>query len=194
MAVEKSPVAWAITPLKKYAQFSGRAPRAEFWWFMLLCLIGYMVTYFMLIGSIGGMMVAGTEPNADILGALGVAGILFVLIWLALIIPTIAVQARRLHDTNRSGWWLGGFYLLYGLYFVMLFGSLGSAMVAGADGAAGPSAATGGMLIGTGILGIVLFVYMIVLIVFYCLPGTPGQNDYGADPYGAHENLEGVFS
>ena len=39
-----------------------------------------------------------------------------------------------------------------------------------------------------------MLIYTIVLLVFYCLPGTPGTNNYGPDPYGAHENLEGVFS
>ncbi len=176
MAVEKSPIAWGITPLKRYAEFSGRSSRAELWWFMLFSLV------------------SGAEPSAGMLGAFGVAGILIVLLWLALLVPTIAVQARRLHDTNRSGWWLGAFYILYAIYIALLFGSLGSAMGAAMEGATEPAPASGAMFAGVGLLAIALFVYMIVLLVFYVLPGTPGPNNYGPDPYGAHDNLEGVFS
>ena len=45
---------------------------------------------------------------------------------------------------------------------------------------------------GAGVLGLVMFVYMIVLLVFYCLPGTSGANRFGDDPYGA--NVEEVFA
>lgn len=190
MAEEKSPVAWALTPLKKYAQFSGRAPRAEFWWFTLFVVLAYFAVWFLLIGTIGGMAAADAEPGLGMFGALG-AGMIFVfLFWLALIIPTLAVQVRRLHDTNRSGWWLLGFYLLYAVYMVM---SMGTVFSAGMDPTAGAQPNMGALGI-TMVLGLVMFVYMIVLLVFYCLPGTPGPNNYGPDPYGAHENLEGVFS
>jgi len=194
MAVEKSPVAWALVPLKKYAQFSGRAPRAEFWWFFLFMLIIYCVMWFGLVGSIGGMAAAGADPSAGMLQAMGGGMIILSLAWLAVLIPSIAVQVRRLHDTNRSGWWIGVFYLLYAVYFVLLFGSLFSMMGSSVETGVEPSPGAGGMFLVTGLLGLVMFVYGIVLLVFYCLPGTPGPNNYGSDPYGAQENLEGVFS
>lgn len=193
MAVEKSPVEWALTPLKKYAQFSGRAPRAEWWWYFLFTLIIYVVMWFVFAGSMTNLAAAGADPSAGMLSALGGGMIIMSLVWLALIIPTIAVQMRRVHDTNRSGWWVGAFYLLYLVYFVMLFGSMASVMSAGMAGTE-PSAAAGTTMLATGLLGILIFIYMIVLLVFFCLPGTPGPNNYGPDPYGAHENLEGVFS
>ena len=190
MAVEKSPVAWAITPLKKYAQFSGRAPRAEFWWFMLFMLVAFIAIWFLLAGSLAGLMSVGTDQSSGMLQALGGGVILIVVCSLAIIIPSIAVQVRRLHDTNRSGWWLGGYYLLYAVYMALAFSSVMSAAV---DPNAAPEPNVG--LLGlTMILGLALFVYMIVLLVFYVLPGTSGPNDYGSDPYGAQENLEGVFS
>lgn len=190
MAVEKSPVAWALTPLKKYATFSGRAPRAEFWWFTLFLILGYFAVWFLLVGTIGGIAASGTEPSAGMFGAVGVGMIFIVLFWLAMIIPTIAVGVRRLHDTNRSGWWLGGFYALYGIYMVMSFGTV---LSAGMDPTAAPEPNMGALGM-TMILGLLMLIYTIVLLVFYCLPGTPGPNNYGPDPYGAHENLEGVFS
>ena len=73
---------------KKYADFSGRARRAEFWWFWAVNL-GVWVVLAILSGI------------SDTLGNL-LAGIY----WLAILVPSLAVAVRRLHDTNKSGWWL----------------------------------------------------------------------------------------
>jgi uncharacterized membrane protein YhaH (DUF805 family) len=101
------------------------------------------------------------------------------LFWLALFIPMLAVQIRRLHDINRTGWWLGAFWLLYIVYIGLTFGLVASV---GANPGAPPS--MGGFAV-LGVIAIVFFVYSIVLLVFFCLPGTKGANRYGDDPYGA---------
>lgn len=88
-----TPIDWATLPLKKYADFSGRASRSEYWWFYLLIIIVYVVA--MIIDS-----VIGTDQ------ALGPYGIVMAISMLALLIPSIAAAIRRLHDTDRSGWWL----------------------------------------------------------------------------------------
>ena len=76
--------------LKNYFNFSGRATRSEFWYFMLfLFLFGIVIK---LIEVIMGMGIYDS-------------GILSLIYDLALLIPTLAVSTRRLHDTNRSGWW-----------------------------------------------------------------------------------------
>lgn len=73
----------------KYATFSGRARRAEYWWFILFTILVSIP-----LGIIDGLML-----NSEF-GLLGN-------IWsLAVFLPTLAVGARRLHDTDRSGWWL----------------------------------------------------------------------------------------
>jgi len=64
----------------KYGDFSGRATRSEYWWFALAVLLGSAVT-------------------------LTIAHKLYVLFSLVTLLPMIAAGARRLHDTNRSGWW-----------------------------------------------------------------------------------------
>ena len=78
---------WYLDVLKKYAVFSGRARRKEYWMFFLFNLIIAFV-----LGFIEGL-----------LGSPGIIGILYSL---AVMIPGIAVCVRRLHDTGRSGWWL----------------------------------------------------------------------------------------
>jgi len=77
-----------LAVLKKYAVFSGRAGRAEFWYFTLFSIIISLVL------SLASALVG---DNSNILG---------LLYSLAILIPGIAVSVRRLHDTNRSGWWI----------------------------------------------------------------------------------------
>lgn len=79
--------------LKKYAVFSGRARRKEYWYFFLFNFIVEFVLSF-----IDGF--TGTFSKSIGMGLLG--GIYT----LAVLLPGIAVSVRRLHDTNRSGWWL----------------------------------------------------------------------------------------
>jgi len=80
-------MSWYLEVLKKYAIFSGRARRKEYWMFVLINVIISFVLYF-IEGLAGGPGVVG-----------GLYG-------LALLIPSIAVGVRRLHDTNLTGWWL----------------------------------------------------------------------------------------
>ncbi|MEF8765799.1 DUF805 domain-containing protein [Stenotrophomonas sp. A3_2] len=95
-----------ILPLKRYAQFEGRANRREYWMFQLFLLIVSTVLMVPLI--------AGLVMQSDMLGIASI--ILFVVFWLATFVPVIAVTVRRLHDCNQSGW-------MYLLAFVP-FGSL----------------------------------------------------------------------
>src|SRR3954447_5434423 len=84
---------WYLEVLKKYAVFSGRARRKEYWMFFLFNLILYVV-----LALIDGLM--GTfSPQAGL-------GVLSGLYSLAVLMPIIAVTVRRLHDTGRSGWWI----------------------------------------------------------------------------------------
>lgn len=71
------------TCLTKYADFNGRATRSEYWWFVLFCFL-----------------ISAALNIADSSGI--VSGIFS----LAVLLPMIAAQVRRLHDTNRSGWFL----------------------------------------------------------------------------------------
>ncbi|HWW26509.1 MAG TPA: DUF805 domain-containing protein [Caulobacter sp.] len=86
-------------PLKKYADFSGRARRSEYWLFTLFIIL-VEIAYFILLGVIGG----GTKGNMNPIGMV-LSGLYFLFV-LGIIIPSLAVSFRRLHDTDRSAWWL----------------------------------------------------------------------------------------
>ena len=112
---------WYLEVLKKYAEFGGRARRKEYWMFVLFNVIISIVLNVLAIA----------------LHFLSVVGMLYAL---AVLIPGIAVGIRRLHDTNRSGWWL--------------------------------------------LLAIVPLANL-ALLVFMCLDGTPGDNQFGPNPKAA---------
>ncbi|HYG06084.1 MAG TPA: DUF805 domain-containing protein [Stenotrophomonas sp.] len=127
---------WMLLPLKRYADFAGRSRRQEYWMFVLLTLLIYIV--------LGGLVVAGIFIGADSPAASGPgpgfypALLLWVVVTLALLLPTIAVQVRRFHDQGRSGWF----------WLFNLIPSVGG----------------------------------IIVLVFMCLEGQPGPNQYGPDP------------
>ena len=81
---------WYFEVLQKYTLFTGRARRSEFWYFVLISV---------LIGLVLGML------DAVIRKVIGF-GPLGIVYGLAVLVPGIAVSIRRLHDTDRSGWWL----------------------------------------------------------------------------------------
>jgi len=82
---------WYLEVLKKYATFSGRAQRAEYWYFILINII--VNTVLVILDVLFGTL----SPNGT--------GLLSGIYSLAVLIPHIAVGARRLHDIGKSGWW-----------------------------------------------------------------------------------------
>jgi uncharacterized membrane protein YhaH (DUF805 family) len=80
----------------KYADFNGRATRSEYWWFFLAVLLGSAV-------------------------AMIISYRLYTLVSLIILLPMIAVGARRLHDTNRSGWWQLLALVPFGIILVVVF-------------------------------------------------------------------------
>lgn len=106
---------WYLKVLKNYATFSGRARRKEFWMFVLFNLIFFIIA--MILDNILGTTFKietgfGTQSLPY--------GYVYLLYALFVLVPSLAVDFRRLHDTGRSGWWLlialipfvGGIWLL----------------------------------------------------------------------------------
>jgi uncharacterized membrane protein YhaH (DUF805 family) len=88
-------VDWYLAVLRKYAVFDGRARRKEYWMFCLVSILVSLAIGFA-SGFVGGML--GLSESVITMLALGYT--------LAVLIPSLAVAVRRLHDTGRSGWWL----------------------------------------------------------------------------------------
>lgn len=82
----------------KYADFSGRATRSEFWYFYLFTFLVGMVYFFAVITT---AVTSGVDSSA-----LTVLQIIYYTYALAIMIPSLAVTVRRLHDTGHSGWWI----------------------------------------------------------------------------------------
>lgn len=114
---------WMLLPFKRYADFSGRSRRKEYWMFFLLIIAAYFVIA--IVGSILGETAMS---------------VLLLIFALGVIVPSLAVQVRRFHDQDKSGW-----FVLLG--FIPLVGGL-------------------------------------IVLVFMCLEGTNGPNQYGPDPKG----------
>jgi uncharacterized membrane protein YhaH (DUF805 family) len=105
--------------MKRYADFAGRSIRSEYWYWVLFSLIASIIL------SIIDSIVFDRSSN----------GPFEIIFSLATLIPSIAVGIRRLHDIDKSGWWV---------------------------------------LISLTIVGIIPLIY------WYCQPGTPGKNNFGA--------------
>lgn len=107
------------TCLSKYATFSGRASRSEYWWFYLFCAL------LVFVGVMLDLSVGSYNPNDP--DSVPWITLLFAL---PIILPSLAAAIRRLHDTDKSGWWylislvpvVGGIVLLI---FLVLAGTDG---------------------------------------------------------------------
>ena len=141
---------WMLMPLKRYAQFSGRSRRKEYWMFIL----------FVIIASV---LIAIVESILGLDKMLETTGPISAMFSLGTLIPYIAVAVRRLHDTNRSGWWL----LLPLIPYALVVGGVVTMNMALA-------------VIG----GIAAFAAGVTVLVFLCLGGTDGPNRFGEDPKG----------
>ena len=91
---------------KKYATFTGRASRSEYWWWVLVAaVVGIIINIISAVGGASGATVAA--DGTPVPGPGSVVGFVLLIIWgLATIVPSLALTARRLHDVNLSGWFV----------------------------------------------------------------------------------------
>ena len=161
------PIESISTVFRNYVNFSGRAQRSQFWWFILFAWISSSILSYIPL----------TWNSTSISSFIPIVGQVYSL---ALILPSLAVTVRRLHDTNRSGWWLlaiwipvlGGLIIgigmafwaadesgefgVFGLWFLLTFGLFG-------------------LLVGA-------VVSLVISLVLLVPAGTAGPNSYGPDP------------
>ncbi len=170
------PVAATRRCMARYAQFSGRASRREFWWFWLFCVTGLWVALILasvLLAADPGVDSTATTHNGPF--PLPVTG----LFALAIALPQMAVGWRRMHDTGRSG-----LFLIYPLIVLTGIGGFASFIGATTSALSGDLA---GLVAGVGdlVLGLAIIVLGLspLLVVWWLTrPGQPQANRYGPPP------------
>ncbi|HKP79621.1 MAG TPA: DUF805 domain-containing protein [Phenylobacterium sp.] len=125
---------------KRFFDFTGRASRSEYWLYVL-CFI---------LQAVVAVVADAAVFHTDMSSPLGIYGPVYILAVVANLIPSLSVGFRRLHDTDRSAWWL--------------------------------------------LIALIPLIGIIVLLVFYCLPGTPGPNRFGPPTGKTAEELQTTFS
>lgn len=122
---------WMILPLRRYADFRGRSQRMEFWMFALFAFLAGVVA-----AILDGLLGMGRLMHSSGGGFYSVVwetrGPISVMVSLALLVPRFALTVRRLHDINRSGWWLL-------LILVPLFGWIALLVFYCTEGTRGPN-------------------------------------------------------
>jgi len=141
---------------KKYFEFSGRASRSEFWWWTLFTVI--LGLFALMLDVLFGWE---NRPGEGY-------GPLVTLANVGTLIPTYALLFRRLHDTNRSAWWIGGVVLGWLVLIVMLL------LIPQSGGAETESP---NLFVIIAVL--ILIGVSITITVFLCLRGTQGANRFG---------------
>lgn len=147
----------------KYVGFSGRARRSEYWYWTLATILASLALS--IIELVVGLSEDGSGPLSGLLG-------------LAIFLPGLAVTFRRLHDTGRSGWWIGGFYLAIFVFAIIAVGMASGMMVSGSQS----EAAFAGLGVFSIIFVLGILIYAIVMLVFLCTDSSVGPNKYGPNP------------
>ncbi len=163
-------------PLKKYADFQGRARRSEYWlWFL-----------FQILASLAFSILKNFAPTpVEIINGI---------FSLAILLPTIAVAVRRFHDINRTGWWVLFPLLVLIIALVVYISMDGTTFMNAMTAAAklGPKPTPDESLAVLKDLAPMVWVFLaylaaaIVTLVFNVLPGTAGRNKFGPDPKGGN--------
>ena len=139
--------------------------------FLLGVFLLYLVLVLLLM-AIGGSMfldptAEGMPASPAALMSMGIFGIVLGLVWLALIIPSLAVGVRRLHDIDRTGLWL---LLPYGSWILSIVLTLAGAVIL------------------AGVANLVSLVGWLIVLIFALLDGTKGPNRFGEDPKGPNHS------
>jgi len=99
---------WMFMPLRRYADFSGRSRRKEYWLFTLFLVVVVTVLELWMFSTVAGAVEEnGIVPPEEAAAMFpSVPAMRLALFWLATIIPTLAVTVRRYHDHDHRGWWM----------------------------------------------------------------------------------------
>ena len=138
--------------------FQGRLNRKPFWLTSIAMAVIAMVLSGILVAIAGFALMTG--DIAAVIAAVGIVGLVIVILYIPIIWIWLALGAKRLHDRNKSAWWLLVFYVLPGVLTAIPAGEmLGFALA---------------------LAGLAISIWALVELGF--LRGTSGPNDYGPDP------------
>ncbi len=160
------------TCLSKFATFSGRASRSEYWWFLLAVVIGAIVL------SVVDSVLFGTDETSG--------QPLTGLFQLAMFLPLLAAAWRRLQDSGRPGWYallpmlFSLAFLVLSLLGVMVLSPVVESTVEAGGNATGLVALIG--LTGLFVLGAVQVAVALLMLWWLTRPSDPGSNAYGPPP------------
>lgn len=101
---------------KRYADFKGRSTRSEYWYVTLMNSLIGIIMYIVIMCQLIPVIAKGTEPSPSSFVGVAIVYIIFFIYYLAILIPSLAICVRRLHDIGKSGW----------SYFVCLIPMVGS--------------------------------------------------------------------
>lgn len=148
--------------------FKGRAARSEYWWWVLAVFIGQVT-----VGIVGDVI------DAPILGGIFSIGVL---------VPSLAVATRRLHDTGRRGTWIAlwiGIYIILGIVMIVSAGALIVGLLFGSWYASSFEEVMVGGAIGVVVSALGMLPIAIWSIVWLAGKGDDGPNQFGPDPQSA---------
>ena len=147
---------WFVRCFRHYADFRGRAPLPEFWYFMLFLMLSLFLVFAVTLGAVS------LSDSGSTVGRY-----LAFIVGLPFLLPCMAVMVRRLHDCGRSGWWVGGYLAVSIAGYLLRYASRkpdGAAWLMDADLA----------------VAILQGAYLIVILA---LPARePDENKYGPCP------------
>jgi uncharacterized membrane protein YhaH (DUF805 family) len=154
---------WIIAPFRRCFDYSGRSRRMEYWSYALLTFVTMIVLGF--IETKLGLARTGASghPESPLRGV----------VFLGLMIPGLAVSVRRLHDTDRVGWWVALPVAPILFWIVALVAEFNS-----------PALFKPVM--------VAILVAPLILLAFMCVPGTKGPNRFGPDPKA--DDLANIFA
>jgi uncharacterized membrane protein YhaH (DUF805 family) len=156
--------------LRKYADFSGRASRPEYWWWVLATVIASLI-----LGTLDTFIVSLIDRPAAFSPLNGI-------FWLAVLLPCLAVSARRLHDIGKTGWWI----LLW--FVVALFGwipvvvGIAFAALAGVFSGIIEESAVVVLAVGAIVTVLVQLGLILWVILWMARQGQSGVNSFSQDP------------
>jgi uncharacterized membrane protein YhaH (DUF805 family) len=133
---------WMLMPLRRYAEFSGRSRRKEYWMFALLMMIVYAIGAALMFSALVPLLTAGAGTPSDpamFTPGFWVGAGLLGLFTLAILVPAVAVTVRRLHDRDMSGWWYLGVLILGQIPYLGFLVQIGFLVLMCLPGTPGPN-------------------------------------------------------